>query len=163
RTGPHNRILSNHGSIHHNGPHADQHTILYRATVEYRRMADGHLIADDQRMGIVGDMEYTEVLHVRPLSDPDKVHVPANDGMEPNTAVFTQHDIADDHAGLLDKTRRGNCGFDSLKCADHVAHCRGIGPRPARGVNGGGCGPADRRRVAAMDHRLQQKPSWVLW
>jgi len=97
-------------------------------------MADGHLVADDQWMGIVSDMEHTEVLHIRPVADPDKVHVPANDGMKPDAAVLAQHDIADDHAGLFDKTGRGNGGFDSLKCADHAAHCRGIGPRPARGV-----------------------------
>ena len=51
-------------------------------------MADGHLVADDQRMGIVGDMEYTEVLHVSPVTDPDIVHVPTNDGMEPDAAVL---------------------------------------------------------------------------
>ena len=61
------------------------------------------------------------------------MHVPANDGMEPDTAMFAQHDVADDNAGLFDKTGRGNGGFDSLKCADHEAHCRGIGLRPARG------------------------------
>jgi len=101
-------------------------------------MADGHLVADDQWMGIVGDMEYTEVLHVRPLADPDTVHIPANDGMEPDTAVFAQHDIADDDAGFLDKAGRGNGGCDSLKCTDHASHCMGIGPRPARGVISGG-------------------------
>src|SRR6185369_13968036 len=118
--------------------HADQHPILNRTTVEYCRMADGHLVTDDQRMGIVSHMEHTEVLHIGPLTDPDIVHIPANDGMEPDTAVFAQHDVADDDAGFLYKAGRGDGGFDSLKCTDHASHCRGIGPRPARGANGGG-------------------------
>jgi hypothetical protein len=96
-------------------------------------VANGHLVANDQRMGIVGDMEHTEVLHVGPVTDPDVVHVPANDGMEPDAAMLAEHDIADDDAGLFDKTGGRNGGFDTLKCADHAAHCRGIAPRPARG------------------------------
>jgi hypothetical protein len=84
-------------------------------------------------MGIVGDMEHTEVLHISPVTDPDIVYVSPNDSMEPDAAVLAKHDIADDHAGLFDITGRGNSGFDTLKCADHAAHCRGIGPRPARG------------------------------
>ena len=51
-------------------------------------MADGHLIANDEGMDIVGDMEHTEVLHVRPVSDLDRVHVTANDSMEPDAAVL---------------------------------------------------------------------------
>ena len=96
-------------------------------------MADSHLVTDDQRMGIVSDMEHTEVLHVSPVTNPDKVHVSSNDGMEPDATMLTQHNIADDDACLFDKTRGGNGRFDSLKCADHAAHCRGIAPQPARG------------------------------
>jgi uncharacterized RmlC-like cupin family protein len=52
-------------------------------------------------------MEHAEVLHISPVADPDIVHVPANDSMEPNAAVLAKHDIADDDAGLFDKTGRG--------------------------------------------------------
>ena len=96
-------------------------------------MADGDLIADDQGMGVVGDMEYAEVLHIRSVADPDRVHVPANDGMEPHAAVLAQHHIADDNAGLFDKAGDGNGRFEALKCADHAAHCRGIVRQSARG------------------------------
>lgn len=109
-------------------------------------MADGHLVADDERMGVMGDMEYTEVLHIRPVTNPNGVHIPANDGMEPDAAVLAQHDIADDDAGFLDKAGRRNGGFDSLKCADHAGHCRGIGPSPARGLIGQGKGEGARPR-----------------
>ena len=83
-------------------------------------MADGHLVTDNQRMSIVGDMQHTEILHVGPVTDPDRVHVPTNDGMEPDAAVFAEHDITDDNAGLFDKTGDRNGGFDTLKCADHA-------------------------------------------
>ena len=90
-------------------------------------MADRHLVADDQRMGIVGNMEHAEILHVCPVTNPDTVYIPSNDGMEPDTTVLTQHHIADDDACFVDKTGGGNGRFDSLKRADHAAHCRGIG------------------------------------
>jgi hypothetical protein len=128
RTGSYYRTLSDHGSIHDNGSHADQHAILNGAPVKYGSMANGHLVADDQRMDIVGDMEDTEVLHVSPLTDSDEVHVPPNDSVKPNAAVLTQHDIANDDAGLFDKTGGRNGGRDSLKRADHAMHSRGIDP-----------------------------------
>ena len=59
--------------------------------------------------------------------------VHANDGMELDTAVLAEHEIADDDAGLFDKTGRGNGGFDALiRCGSCVHDNRGIGPRPAR-------------------------------
>ena len=88
RPGSHDGVFSNHGAIHNDGAHADQHTILNCAAVEYHAVADGHLVTDDQRMDIVGDMEHTEVLHVGPVSDSDTVHVPAYDGMKPDAAVL---------------------------------------------------------------------------
>ena len=39
--------------------------------MEYHPVADGHLIADEQGVGVVGDMEYAEVLHIRSVADPD--------------------------------------------------------------------------------------------
>jgi hypothetical protein len=65
-------------------------------------VADGHLVADDQWMGIVGAMEHTEILHISPVTDPDIVHVPANDSVKPDAAVLAHHDIADDDTGLFD-------------------------------------------------------------
>ena len=97
-------------------------------------MANGHLVADDQRMGIVSDMEHAEVLHVRPVADSDAVHVPANDSMEPDATVFAQHDITNDDAGFFDKAGCRDGWLDTLKCADHASHCRGIGQRSARGA-----------------------------
>ena len=78
-------------------------------------------------MRVVRHMEHAEILHVRSVTDSDMVHVPANDGMEPDAAVLAQHHIADDNAGLFDKAGCGNGRLDTLECADHAAHCRGIG------------------------------------
>lgn len=84
-------------------------------------MANCHLVANDQRMRVVRDMEHTEVLDVGPVTDPDVVHVPADDGMEPDAAVSAQHDIANDDAGLFYEAGVRNCRFDALKGADHPA------------------------------------------
>ena len=82
-------------------------------------MADGHLIADDERVGAVGNVQHAEVLHVGPVANPDIMHIPANHGMEPDAALFAQYDIPDDNPGLFDKTGGWDSGFDALKSTDH--------------------------------------------
>ena len=47
--------------------------------------------------------------------------VHANDGMELDTAVLAEHDIADGDPGLFDKTGGRHGGFETLKCADHAS------------------------------------------
>ena len=115
-------------------------------------------MADDRGMGVVGDMEHAESLHIRPVADPDKMHISANDGMEPDAAVLAQHHIADDDAGLFDKAGCGNGWFNTVKCADHAAHCRGISRQPARGKCG--VGLFMKAVYRSPDYRrLKQKPS----
>ena len=46
---------------------------------------------------------------------------PANDAMELDAVVLEETDIADDDAGLFDKTGGRNGGFGTLKCADHAS------------------------------------------
>jgi len=89
-------------------------------------VTDGDLVADDKRVGIVGDMEDTKILYVRPVADPDRVHVSANHSVEPDATMFAHYNIADDDTGFLDKTGGGNSGFDALECPDHEVHCRRI-------------------------------------
>jgi hypothetical protein len=56
--------------------------------------------------------------------DENILWVHANEGMEIDNVVLAEHGITDDDAGLLEKTGRGNGGFDILKSSDHGLQCR---------------------------------------
>jgi hypothetical protein len=81
---------------------------------------DGDVVADDERMRVVCDMQHAEVLHVRAVPDANVVHIAANDGMKPGAALFAHHDVADDHGGLFDKAGLRDSRGDALKRADHT-------------------------------------------
>ena len=104
--------------------HPDQYAILDRAPVQYHTVTDRHFVPDDQRMGIVRDMQHAEILHIRPVPDADVMHIAPDHGIEPDAAILTQHDIADDDSRVLDEAGIRDSGFDAFECSDHGAHCR---------------------------------------
>ena len=83
-------------------------------------MPDGDVVADDERMRVVCDMQHAEVLHVRAVPDANVVHIAANDGMKPGAALFAHDDVADDHGGLFNKAGLRDGRGDALKCPDHA-------------------------------------------
>jgi len=70
-------------------------------------------------MGIVGDMQHAEVLHIRAVTDADVVDITPNDGMEPDATGFAHDDIPDDDAGFFDEARCWNSRFDALESSNH--------------------------------------------
>jgi hypothetical protein len=48
------------------------------------------------------------------------MHVTADDGMEPDAAVFAYDHVADDHRGVFNEAGFGNARLDALKGPDHV-------------------------------------------
>ena|GEM_PF-3592601 len=52
----------------------------------------------------------------------------ANEGMELDTVVLAEHDIANDDTGLFHKTGDRNGGFETLNCVDQASI---VGNRPA--------------------------------
>ena len=112
-------ILSDNRPVHDDGAHADQHTILNRTAMQHHMVTDGHLVADDERMSIVRDVQHAEILHIRPVADADMIHVAANDRVKPGAAVFAHDHISDNNGRLLDKTGVGNSRLDALKRPDH--------------------------------------------
>lgn len=73
------------------------------AAVQDHVMTDRDLIANHEWMGIMSDMKHAEVLHIRPIADPNVIHIASDHSMEPHAAIFTHDDIADYDSGLLDK------------------------------------------------------------
>ena len=71
---------------------------LNGAAMQHHVVADGHVVADDERMGIVRHMQHAEILHVRPVAETDIIHITANHGVEPGAALLA-HDDVTDHDG----------------------------------------------------------------
>src|SRR5699024_9074568 len=95
-------------AIHYHGAHAYQNAAAQGAAVQDRPMADGHVVADGQRIAVgievagMGDMQHAAVLHADPLPDAYTVHVAADDRHRPYRAVVVQHHIAQHHGLRID-------------------------------------------------------------
>ena len=89
-------------------------------TVDDALVTDGDVVADDQRMRVVRDMQHAEVLHVRAVPDANVIHIAANDGMKPGAALFAHDDVADDHGRFFNKAGLRNGWGDALKGSDHA-------------------------------------------
>ncbi len=128
--GSHHGIFTDDRAVHDDGAHTNQHSILDRTAVQNHFVADCHIVADDQRVCIMGHMQHAEVLDVGAISDSNVVHVPSNDSMEPDAAVLSHDDVADDDAGFLDEAGRGDRGREALECSNHRRTIGQLDPEP---------------------------------
>ena len=87
-------------------------------------MADGHLVPNDQGVGIMRHVQHAEILHVGPVPDTDMIDVAPDHGIEPDAALFPHHYIADDNSGVFYKAGVWNGRLYALECSDHGTHCR---------------------------------------
>ena len=94
RAGADLRAALDHGAVEHAGADTDERAVLDRAAVEHGGMADHHVGADEQRVGLVRHVQHGAVLHVRPRPDADEVDVAAHDGVEPERGVVADLDVA---------------------------------------------------------------------
>src|SRR5437867_3304420 len=118
-TGPDDALFAYDHPVHQDRPHADQDPVLDGAAMQHDVMTDRHLIADDQRMRIVSDVQDAEILNVRPVSDLDEVHVSADDAQKPDTRLRTDDYIADHDCRLLYERVFPDLRQNSLKGAQH--------------------------------------------
>src|SRR5260370_41856418 len=68
-------------------------------------MADGHVIAKNQRILIAHDVADRTVLNVGPRADANVVHVAANHGTRPDARIFANHHVADNDRSGVDVSR----------------------------------------------------------
>src|SRR5690554_6827006 len=100
-------FVFHHGAIHDCAAHADQYAAADGAAVQQGFVADGDVVAKDQRpaAGVevagVGDVQYGAVLDAAAVADADFVHVAADDGHGPDGAVFAHLDVSYDYCALV--------------------------------------------------------------
>src|SRR5260370_38810975 len=71
-------------------------------------MADGHVIAKNQRILIEHDVADRTVLNVGPRADANVVHVAANHGTRPDARILANHHVTDNHCRGVDIGRSRN-------------------------------------------------------
>jgi hypothetical protein len=55
----------------------------------------GNIIPDDRLGPFIGAMQYSSILNIDLIANPDLVHVSTNDGIEPNAAIISHYSISD--------------------------------------------------------------------
>ncbi len=68
-------------------------------------MADGDIIAKNQRILIAHDVQHRAILNVGPRADANVVHVAANHRARPDARILANHHVANDDRGWDDISR----------------------------------------------------------
>src|SRR5712691_5905010 len=118
--GGHDAASADFHAVEDDGAHADQAAGLDGAAVQRGAVADGDVVAEEQRVFGAHDVEDAAVLNMGARADADVVHVAAHDGAGPDAGVGADDDVADDDGGGV-----------------NVGGCGDRGPLPAVGSNVG--------------------------
>ncbi len=94
-------------SVEDDGTHADEAAGLDGAAVQGDAVADGDVVAEEQRVFVAHYVEDAAVLDVGAGADADVVHVAAHNGAGPDAGVGADDNIADDDGGGVNV---GGCG-----------------------------------------------------
>src|SRR5216684_4748971 len=94
-------------AVEYDGAHADEAAGLDSAAVQGDAVADGDIVAEEQRIFVAHNVEDAAVLDVGASADADVVHVAAHDGAGPDAGVGADHHVADDDGGGVNV---GGCG-----------------------------------------------------
>src|SRR5580658_9451141 len=97
-------------SVEDDCAHADQAARLDGASVERDGVADGDVVAEDERVLVAHHVQNAAVLNVGASADADVVDVAANHGAGPDAGVFANDDVADDDRGGVNIGGGGDLG-----------------------------------------------------
>lgn len=132
--GTNDHFVLDDGAVHDGAAHADQDAVAQGAAMQHDLVADGHLVADDQREAVrveragVGDVQDTAVLHAGACADADTVHVAAHHGQRPHRAVLADLHVAQHYRRTVDEDPWSNFRSVLLEASDghdSVSHlCR---------------------------------------
>src|SRR5579859_1406260 len=114
RTGGNDRITTDLGIVHDDGPHPDQHFVTYGATMYDRIMSDGYIAADYCLGSFVCAMDNHAILYIHFISDPDDIDITPYYSIEPNAAIVPHHYITYDRSIGCDKAIFSKLREDSL-------------------------------------------------
>ena len=84
----------NNGSIHYDGSHSYQYSIMDDTAMDDGIVRNGHLIAYVCTSLLVGTMDYCTILNIGIVSNPDFIYIASNDGIEPHGTVFPSFHIS---------------------------------------------------------------------
>src|SRR5216684_4102164 len=94
-------------AVEDDGAHAYQAARLDGAAVQGDAVADGDIVAEEQRIFVAHYVEDAAVLDVGAGADADVVHVAAHDGAGPDAGVGADDHVADNDGGGVNV---GGCG-----------------------------------------------------
>ena len=94
---------------------------MNRAAVQNRGVSDRHLVADARRVRAAHHVNDGAVLNIRPIADPDRVDVAANDDVHPDAALLADFDVSDDLRALVDIGGRMDLREDGPERTEHAA------------------------------------------
>ena len=95
-------------AIEDDAAHADQAARVDGAAVQDHAVADGDVVAEDQRMRLAHHVQHRAILHIRPRADADEIDVAANHGAGPDAGLLADRDVADDDGLRVNVSARGN-------------------------------------------------------
>ncbi len=108
-------------AVEHHGLDADQRAVAHRAAVQHGLVADGHVLADRERIAHVR-MHHRAFLDVAVLADGDALVVAADRGAEPHRGIRLEGHLADQGCRI-----------------GHEGRCIDLGGMLAQLVNRHGC------------------------
>ena len=95
-------------AVEDGGAHADEAAGLDGAAVQRDGVAYRDVVAEDERVFVLHDVEDGAVLNVGAGADADVVDVAADDAERPHAGVFADDHVADDDRGGIDVGRGGD-------------------------------------------------------
>src|SRR5205085_9172942 len=84
------------GFVHHDRTHPDQHIIMQGTSMNNCMVSNRHIITNCCAASLKSAMDTSAVLDIHLISHPDKIHIPTKDCIEPNAAIVTHDNVADD-------------------------------------------------------------------
>jgi hypothetical protein len=95
------------GSVHHNRSHPNHTIIFNRSPVNNGCVPNRDSIAKNTRKSRIG-VQYTQVLHIRLVTNPNHFRVSAHNRVEPDTRFRTDCNVTQDNRAASDRRCRIN-------------------------------------------------------
>ncbi len=118
-------------SVEDDGAHADQAAGLDGAAVQGDAVADGDIVAEEQRIFVAHNVEDAAILDIGARADADVMHVAADDGAGPDAGVGADDHVADDDGGGVNVGGWGDFG-PLAAIGSYVGLSRQCAPPPGR-------------------------------
>ena len=100
--GGYDGAFAHYGMVEQGSSHSDKGIVVYACPVKRDVVSDRHIIADFYGRFFIKRMQHAPVLDIYPVPDAYGVDISSQDRVEPDTAIVSQYDIAND-CGIVGK------------------------------------------------------------